>query len=162
MTSMDLAYRKTAASGASGFGLLIALYDTLVGDLRRAAAAQRAGNREDRSKELKHALTVVGCLQNWVDAESGDLARTLIAFYSGLRRKMIEAQAKESAEMLEEMMAEVLRLRQTWQQIDEGSAASRLEVRAEIRPEILPPARTASIYGSFSAPLERRQLSWSA
>ncbi|HUH61766.1 MAG TPA: flagellar export chaperone FliS [Terracidiphilus sp.] len=162
MTRTDLAYRTTAAAGASGLSLLIALYDTLVGDLRRAAAAQRAGNREERSKELKHALTVIGCLQNWVDAESGDLAKRLIAFYSGLRRKMIEAQAKESAEMLEEMMAEVLKLRQTWQQIDQGTAAPRSENGQDYGPEILPPARTASLYGSFSAPTERRQLSWSA
>jgi flagellar secretion chaperone FliS len=159
MSPTDLAYRKSAVQGASGISLLIALYDTLAGDLRRGAAAQRAGSREDRSKELKHALMVVGCLQNWVDAESGDLAKRLIAFYAGLRRRIIEAQVKESAQMLDEMMADVLNLRETWQKLDQGAAVP----RPEIGPEILPPARTAATYGSISAPqMERRQLSWSA
>ena len=37
MSPTEMAYRKTAIGGASGFGLLVALYDTLAGDLRRAA-----------------------------------------------------------------------------------------------------------------------------
>ena len=56
MNRTDLAYRKTAVEGASGFGLLIALYDTLAGNLRRAAAAQRRNDLEDRCHEVKHAL----------------------------------------------------------------------------------------------------------
>jgi flagellar biosynthetic protein FliS len=154
MNSRDLAYRKSAAQGASGFGLLIALYDTLAGDLRRAAAAQRSGNIEDRTNELKHALVVVGCLENWIDADSGELAKKLIAFYSRLRRKIIEAQARQSAAMLEQQMASVLSMREIWQKLD-------LKVE-DGGPEILPPARTPS-YGGFAvAQMERRQLSWSA
>lgn len=60
MHQTDLAYRQSAAVGASGFGILLALYDTLVGNLRRAAAAQRAGALDLRAKELKHAFVVVG------------------------------------------------------------------------------------------------------
>ncbi|MGB6687293.1 MAG: flagellar export chaperone FliS [Terracidiphilus sp.] len=154
MNSRDLAYRKSAAQGASGFGLLIALYDTLAGDLRRAAAAQRSGNIEARTNELKHALVVVGCLENWIDADSGELAKQLIAFYSDLRRKMIEAQAKQSAEMMDEQMASVLGMREIWQKLD-------LKVE-DGGPEILPPARMPS-YGGFAAmQMEGRQFSWSA
>jgi flagellar biosynthetic protein FliS len=153
MNSRDLIYRKSAAQGVSGFGLLIALYDTLAGDLRRAAAAQRSGNLEARTNELKHALVVVGCLENWIDADGGELAKKLIAFYSGLRRKMIAAQAKQSAEMMEEQMESVLSMRQIWQKLD---------LRVEDRgPEILPPAPMPG-YGSFAVQMERRQLSWSA
>jgi flagellin-specific chaperone FliS len=154
MTPTDLAYRTTAAQGASGFGTLIALYDTLVGDLRRAAAAQRARDLETRAEELKHALLVVGFLENWVEADSGDLAKKMIDFYSGLRTKIIEAQAKQSAAMMEEQMAEVLNIRQVWQQFEFREEAS--------GPEILPPAQGPR-YGSFHlSQMERRQLSWSA
>jgi hypothetical protein len=56
MTPTDLAYRKTAVEGASGMGLLIALYDTLAGDLRRAAAAQRAMTLKDAAvKQSTHS-----------------------------------------------------------------------------------------------------------
>ena len=140
--------------GASGFGLLIALYDTLVGDLRRAAAAQRAGDLETRAEELKHALLVVGFLENWVEADSGDLANKMIALYSRLRAKIVEAQAKQSAAMMEEQMAEVLNIRQVWQQLDVRDGAS--------GPEILPPAQGPRYGGFHLSQVERRQLSWSA
>ena len=54
MNRTDLAYRRTAAEAASGLGLLIALFDTLAGDLRRAAEAQRANDIERRSREARH------------------------------------------------------------------------------------------------------------
>jgi flagellar biosynthetic protein FliS len=154
MSPTDLAYRKSATQGVSGFGLLIALYDTLAGDLRRAAAAQRAGNIEVRVRELKHALVVLGVLQNWTESENGDLASKLVALYSQLRRGIMQAQAGQSAEMLEKLMTSVLNIRKVWQNLD---------LRAESEgPEILPPARNTN-YGSFApAVMERRQLSWSA
>jgi flagellar biosynthetic protein FliS len=153
MNQTDLAYRKTAVEGASGFGLLIALYDTLAGDLRRAAAAQRSGNLEERGEELKHALLVVGHLENWIDAGSGELAQKLLGFYSRMRRKIIEAQTKQSPEILDAQMAETLRIREMWQRLDLRSAAS--------GPEILPPERTPR-YNAPPLQMEQRQLSWSA
>jgi flagellar biosynthetic protein FliS len=154
MNPRDLAYRKSAAQGASGLGLLIALYDTLAGDLRRAAAAQRSGNIEARTNELKHAIVVIGCLENWIDPESGLLAKKLIAFYSDLRRRMLDAQARKSAQALEELMASVLGMREIWQKMD---------LRGEDRgPEILPPAPMRSYGGFAAAQMEGRQFSWSA
>lgn len=121
-----LAYRKTAAEGASGFGLLIALYDTLAGDLRRAADAERNNNIEKRCLELNHALLVVAHLEDWVDGTSGgELAQKLFGFYSTLRRKMMEAQARRSVEILEQQMAQVLNIREMWQEMElRGSVSS--------------------------------------
>jgi flagellar protein FliS len=111
-----MAYRKTALAGASGFGLLIALYDTLAGDLRRAAEAERRNDIGTRCLQLNHALLVTAFLEDWIDRGSGgELAQKLKSFYGSLRRKIIVAQAKRSAEMLEEQMAEVLELRAIWQ-----------------------------------------------
>lgn len=150
----DLAYRRTAAESASGFGILISLYDTFAGDLRRAAAAQRSGNIEARADELRHALQVIGFLENWVDAESGDLARKLVAFYDSARQKIVKAQANQSARMLEELMVETLGIRQVWQS---------LELRGMAHgPEILPPARAPQYGGAAAAFMERHHASWSA
>src|SRR5271167_4346826 len=99
MNPTELAYRRTAVEGASGFGLLIALYDTLVGNLRRAIDAQRGNNIHNRCQELNHALLVIGYLEDWIDRESGgELAQKLVAFYSNLRAKLIEAQARNSSD----------------------------------------------------------------
>ena len=157
MNNSELAYRTTSVQGASGFSLLIALYDTLAHDLRRAAAAQRAGDLETRGREIKHALVVIGVLQNWIDPESGKLAEQLVAFYSTVRHKLIEAQAKQSAKILEEQMAATLNIREIWQRVQEsGVSVPGPEI------EILPPAQAPSYTGVWATHLERRQLSWSA
>ena len=76
-----LFYRKAATEGASGFGLLVGLFDTLAGDLRRAAEAQRARDIEKRCKEGNHALLVIGHLEDWVnhgEAEIGPATHRLL------------------------------------------------------------------------------------
>ena len=126
MSPTEMAYRKTAVGGASGFGLLIALYDTLAGDLRRAAEAERSSNLECRTREVNHAFLVIGYLEDWVNRGSGgELADYLVKFYKSLRRKLMQAQVKRSPEILEEQMAGVLKIRQVWQQIElRGSSAA--------------------------------------
>jgi flagellar protein FliS len=155
MNPTEMAYRKTAVAGASGFGLLIALYDTLAGNLRRAADAERANDIEKRCREVNHALLVVAHLEDGIERGSGgELARQLVAFYSSLRRKMIEAQAKRSPEILEQQMAQVLKIREVWQGLELRSSSATLEVPTW--------AQQASYPGSSPALYERSASSWSA
>jgi flagellar biosynthetic protein FliS len=154
MHPTETTYLRTAANGASGLALLVALYDTLAGDIRRAAGAQRENNLEQRAKEVKHALLVVSMLENWIEADSGDLARSLIRFYARLRRGLIEAQGKQAAGQMEQLMAEVLGIREIWQQMQEKNAF--------FEPEILPPVARVRQGGAFSRDPEQRSLSWSA
>lgn len=149
----NLAYRMASAEGASGFGLLIALYDTLAGDLRGAADAQRSRDLERRSRQLAHALAVIGVLENWIDPASGELAQKLILLYGNMRRKIMEAQALESAEMLDEQMNTALSIREIWQKLDAQPSSS--------GPEVIPPVQDRSYITAF-AQTESRQLSWSA
>jgi len=155
MSPTELAYRKTALAGASGFGLLIALYDTLAGDLRRAASAERANDIEKRCKEVNHALLVIAHLEDAIDRGSdGELAQQLRAFYSSLRRKMIEAQASRSPEMLEEDMARILEIRAAWQRAEMGGTTSTAHVPGWVQ---------APSYPGSSLPMrERSSSSWSA
>lgn len=154
MNLMELAYRRTAVEGTSGFGLLIALYDTLAGDLRRAAKAQRSNDIQKRCQEVNHALLVIGYLEDWIDREqSGELSVKLIAFYLALRTKLIQAQAKGSAEILEQEMAVILAIRSTWQDL-EARAASALEVS--------PSFETLTYPGMVPLQDEQSISSWSA
>ena len=119
MQSTELSYRKTAAQGAGGFGLLIALYDTLAGNLRRAAEAERSNNLEKRCMEVNHAVLVIAYLEDTMErAAGGDLAQQLVSFYSSLRRKLLESQAKRSPKILEDQMDRVLQLRESWQTME--------------------------------------------
>ena len=154
MNTAELAYRITAAQGAGGLGLLIALYDTLAGDLRRAAEAERANNIQKRCEAANHALLVIAHLQDRAArGNGGQLADSLSVFYSTLRRKLIEAQARRSPEILDEQIALVLEIRKTWQQID-TAAPSRTEAR-QWSPASAYPGKTASHF-------EFATSSWSA
>jgi flagellar protein FliS len=154
MNRTDLAYRKNAAEATSGLGLLIALYDTLAGDLRRAAQAQTDGKIEHRCREIRHALLVIGYLEDWIARGAGGaLAQELVAFYSSLRRKLIEAEAAGSPSLLEQQMDKVLDLRKHWQRFEFQTEPS--------RPEILMPVQ--KVPSGYPPPqLESRQCTWSA
>jgi flagellar protein FliS len=154
MNPTEMTYRKTALEGASGFGLLIALYDTLAGNLRRASDAQRGGDIEKRCQELNHALLVIGYLEDWIDRkEGGELAQRLVTLYANLRAKLIEAQVKQSAEILEQEMAVVLSIRGTWQD---------LEIRAISALDVVPPLEIFQYPGMVPPQEERSMSSWSA
>lgn len=154
MTRTDLAYRQAAAEANDGLGPLMALYDTLAGNLLRAAQAQRNHDIEGRCAEIRHALLVIGFLEDWVSrGPGGELAATLTGFYASLRQALIQAGVRQSAELLEEQMRRVLDLRQQWQC---------MELRKETPgPEILSPEfETPSPY--LAASMESRHGSWSA
>jgi flagellar protein FliS len=150
----ELSYRRTAAEGATGVGLTIALYDTLAGDLRRAAIAERAGDIHRRTREMNHALTVLGFLESWVDPVNGqELAKGLTIFYSYLRVKMMEGQVKRSPEIIEEQVGLVLQVRGAWQQLE--LEAQPKEQASDSLPAVLPfPVSVLSD--------ERVRASWSA
>ena len=115
----ELSYRKSAIEGASPIGLMIALFDTLVGDFRRAATALRKNDIESRCRELNHAALVLGQLENWVDLKNGgESAETLARFYAYLRAKMMEAAVAKSASILEMQIDMILHVRSAWQKLD--------------------------------------------
>jgi flagellar secretion chaperone FliS len=151
MNRTDMAYRKTAVEGASGFGLLIALYDTLAGNLRRAAAAQRAKEIEARGREIKHALGVIAYLEDcMVRGSGGELAQKLSVFYATLRRTVIDAQVKQSAEMLQQQMETVLKIRQHWQMMDLRRPATGQETAGTLRGAEISPAHAERRVGGWS------------
>jgi flagellar protein FliS len=119
MTETGLSYRRVAIAGATTIGLMIALFDTLVGDLRRAAAALRKGDIETRCREMNHAALVISQLESWIDLKSGgESAQTLSRFYAYLRAKMLEAAGAKSANSLEVQIEMILHIRSAWQQLD--------------------------------------------
>ncbi len=155
MNRTDMAYRKSAVEGASGFGLLIALYDTLAGNFRRAAAAQRANDIEARCREMKHALLVIAYLQDCLQRGSGGaLSQVLLRFYSELRRTVINAQINQSAEALEEQMEAIIRIREDWQKMELRSAVSGaavMEAAGAAYAGGLPPVQAEKRIGGWSA-----------
>jgi len=120
-TTREMSYTLSAIEGASPIGLIVVLFDTLAGDLRRAAAALNQSDIETRCKELNHATLVIGQLASWIDlAKGGESARNLAGFYAYLQAKMMEAAVTKSAKLLETQIDMILHVRSAWQKLDVG------------------------------------------
>lgn len=148
-------YRNTSVGGASLIGMMIALFDALARDLRRAAIAIRNEDIEGRCKQLNHALQVIAQLDSWVDLEhGGQPARQLRTFYAYLRSKIMEASVKKSASLMEAQMEIVLHVRSKWQLMDSAPAPSEVlsAVPADAaQPPVVDDAMAERIPLSFSA-----------
>jgi flagellar protein FliS len=109
----------SAVQGASAIGLVIVLFDTLADDLRRAAAALRKNDIEERCRHLNHGVLVLGQLEAWLDpVGGGESALTLAAFYASLRTQMMKAAVTRSAEILEAAIDTISNVRTAWQKLD--------------------------------------------
>lgn len=115
-------YAAVAAAGASPVGLVVRLYETVIGDLGRAVSAIRDNDIERRTSELQHALAVIGQLQGSLEMErGGEPAKVLDRFYDLARSRMMLAQIRHSGKLLEEVMRDFLLLRDAWAEIEKTS-----------------------------------------
>ena len=102
---------------------IVMLYDRMLLDLRRAAAATDAGERAEAGSHLGHAIQIVVELQTSLDRAVGGAAENLAALYAYVTGRLIAIRGG-NAEPLPEVTAIVTRLRDAWAQVAEGSAAN--------------------------------------
>jgi flagellar secretion chaperone FliS len=108
-------YREAAVRGASPLRLVILLYEQAIEDLRRALTAHGGKDVETRTREIKHALLVIGHLQSSLDKErGGHVAVNLERFYDQIRMGLVEAQSKQSASLFEKQIALLMKVREAW------------------------------------------------
>ena len=118
-TPPALAYRRAATQQASIVGLVIALYDTLAGDMQRAIAAMQRNDIEDRCEQLRHGFSVLTQLEILVDMDhGGQAAVNLRKLYRHLRNEMMEAQFTQNPGVLEQAITLLLDVRSAWQEVD--------------------------------------------
>ena len=122
-STAPLIYRRAATQHASVVGLVIALHDTLTGNLQRAAVAIDEGNIQLRCEELTHGFKVLTQLDAMLDMKSGgETALKIRRFYNHVRRQMLVAQFKLDSAILYAQVKAVLEVRGAWQQVDETAA----------------------------------------
>lgn len=119
MNNPILQYRENNVRSATAVGLVIMLYDTAIEDIRRAIQAMKVGDVDTRTSEIRHALLVFEQLQGSLQMEAGgEQAKALDRFYSVLRAKLLEAQLRQSASILEQEIELLLSVRDAWKQVD--------------------------------------------
>ena len=116
-------YREAAVQGASPARLVICLYQQAIEDLRRAVSALERGDIEARTRGINHALLVIGQLQGSLDMERGGVVATnLERFYNTLRAGLVEAQIKQSAKILQQLISQLVLLHEAWLEVERSSA----------------------------------------
>jgi flagellar secretion chaperone FliS len=115
-------YRETAVRAAGPVRLVVLLYQQALEDLHRAHAALTRADIEGRTREINHALKVIGQLQGSLDLERGGVvARNLTRFYDMVRLRLVEAQITQSAEILEEQISVLALLLETWLEVERST-----------------------------------------
>ncbi len=129
---------RAAIQNASPIGLVIILFDVLIGDLERVIAAIAAHDVEKRSSELKHAFLILQQLEGSLDMKNGgEAAKNFSRFYASIRSKLLEAHIKISPEIVRRQVELLLDVRQAWQQSDRPDQSSR-------QNSVQPPATAAA------------------
>jgi flagellar protein FliS len=118
-----LSYREAAVAGASPLRLVILMYEQAIQDLRRALAAHTAGDIEGRTREINHAVLVIGHLEATLDKDQGGkVAENLARFYGQLRTGLVETQCRQSAESLEEQIDHLMLVHGAWCEVEKAVA----------------------------------------
>jgi flagellar protein FliS len=119
----ELTYLRTSVQNATAVGLVIVLYDVLIGDLKGAIAAIGKNDVEERSSCLKHAFLVLQQLEGSLDVQNGGQAAVnLSRFYSTVRANILDAHLKVSADILNRQIELLFQVREAWAQVDSCKA----------------------------------------
>ncbi len=119
------AYQESVVRGASPVRLTILLYDQVIQDVTRAAEALVAGRIEPCAHEIGHAVAVIGYLQATLRHDDGrDMSRNLLHFYTMLRERLMEAQVRSSRPILDELLQQLMEVREAWIQVEADAAVS--------------------------------------
>jgi flagellar secretion chaperone FliS len=137
-TNAAFAYQQSSARSATPVGQVVALYDTILRDFRRANEAQAAGNVENRVLELNHTLAVIGHLRGVLDHErGGEAAKRLERFYEVTHAMILQASVSGERETVNKLIELYSSLRQAWQLCEKQIAAGSTELPT---PPVVPPA----------------------
>jgi flagellar secretion chaperone FliS len=110
------AYQQSSARSATPVGQVVALYDTILRDFRRANEAHAAGNVEKRVFELNHALTVIGHLRSVLDHErGGEATKRLERFYEVTHAMVVQASVSGATIDVNKLIELYSSLREAWQ-----------------------------------------------
>jgi len=131
-----LSYREAAVAGANPVRLVILLYEQAIEDLRRALAAQARKDIELRTRELNHAILVIGHLQATLDHEQGGkVAGNLVRFYDQIRAKLVEAQCQQSVAGIEQQISHLMQVRDAWCAVEKDLAPAATEPNTSAQRE---------------------------
>lgn len=108
----------TGVATANNVELIMMLFDGLIESLSLARGHIQHGSITLKSKSLQRASRIVLGLQNALDHEKGgDLARNLADLYTYVVRRILDVNAYNDLEALDEIVSMMQEIRSAWQQV---------------------------------------------
>jgi flagellar secretion chaperone FliS len=108
-------YQDSSIRGAHPIELVVLLYDAAIADMRVALTAMQKSEIENRTAKISHALLVLQQLQGALDFQrGGDAARQFEQFYNLTRAKVLEAQMRGSADLMQQQIRSMSEVRDCW------------------------------------------------
>jgi flagellar biosynthetic protein FliS len=127
------AYCEAASLGATPVGIIVLLYDRLAQDIHHAAVAMKSSDVEGRCLHVNHALLILQQLQGRLDfAMGGAAARQLDSFYSVIRGKLLEAQMRQSPELLLAQVQAIAQVREGWAEVERSTFPNSTGAAADV------------------------------
>ncbi len=120
--SATTAYTEASVLTATPERLVVLLYDGAIRFLHQAAAALRAGRRDQARARLHRAQAIIDELNRSLDLRQGEVAHGLRAIYGFCSRHLIDATLNADADGYDEVAELLAGLRESWQEIEAASA----------------------------------------
>ena len=157
------AYQHASAGGASPIGIIVALYDTILRDFRRALAALAASDVETRVFELNHALTVVAHLRAVLDHKRGkEAAARFEHLYEVTRAMIMDANVNPSQQALEKLIGMYSSVRMAWYQAEQGVIPATPKILQSASATEVSRAAMSPAVGAASDDADSKRASWRA
>ncbi len=135
-----LTYRENAVRSATPIELVVILFDAAIGDMRRANAAIKANDVEERAQAIRHAMVILQQLQGTLDFDKGgQVARQFEQFYNLIRAKLLESQLRNSTELMQQQIQFMSEVRDCW-----AEAERQLKPKPSMPNVIVAPAAAKS------------------
>lgn len=104
---------------------IVMLYDGVIRFMQQAREAAAENRIEDRFRMLSKASEILMGLQGCLDFENGGhIARVLYNFYSTIENQIFQVHRNNSTETCDAVIADMKKMRDVWQEIDESNAAA--------------------------------------
>jgi len=127
-------YQQTSVVGLSAVGQVVALYERMLRDFRRALEANERGEIEKRVNEANHALQILAELQGSLDFENGgEAAKRFNDFYNVSRMEIFKVCVAPSREGFQRLIDLFTPVCQAWKEVSRKLPASPAR---ETRPEV--------------------------
>ncbi|MBP7149667.1 MAG: flagellar export chaperone FliS [Acidobacteria bacterium] len=117
------AYQTSQVQVEDGIGLVVQLYDGMIGFLGRGAELLRAQRLPEAGAQIRRATDIIGELQAVLDLDrGGEIAFNLDRIYVYCRRRIMEGHLQNDAAALDEVSRLLAPLRDAWSEAHDKQA----------------------------------------